>query len=718
MDFGAGAYDPLNPYNDSQAVVPAAAVPPPRGTVPPSIYIGADFDRFVHPQVKYLYSRRDRVEWSEYSNASKELADLDQRMTKFNIVHRKKQSSTYSWSTYSITIRGRPLETLAVVLDGYPGIDASKEELVLLAPYKPVLHRWEALKKYRDTVEDAERREDASLLISVFHGAMSASGEVLSKLYKSGTIAYNKLDLVFALGDIVVMKSAGVTSAHYLRSFDSMQEGSVWVALLECIDWNGSYFGFRDAVVSITEYHGEQPIESLPICPLKWCRDKRTLTDSLVARGRKFEALRGYHFKYYDGVGHGDLDAGAFAAGDRKPIRGRVVVDAHAFYECSGVGKPAWSTLDRPGPMFAQPPQYPHTGRPGKRPTGRKGLFDQGTPASSAYAAVDYGHHASIFKPQDVKVTRNIVDQPPLTDEQCMVTHTHVKGMAIDARQWFVFSIDDLTDIDWRPEIFQRLVLPDGIKEMTLAAVRHKQAADVDVDVVPGKGRGMLLLTFGPPGTGKTMTAEAVGEECRVPLYAMSAGDLSTHPAEVEKALDRAFHCCALWNAVMLLDEADVFLAKRTIEGLERNELVSIFLRKLEHYQGVLFLTTNRMDSIDAAFQSRIDLMLPFDPLTEPARAEVWRNFVETNGGSDRFGIAPDDLAQLAAMNLNGREIKNLVKTALVLNVADNKEDAEGEGEGTNGEKGKGKVAGDTLLKLAKMRIRAQQLLKDQAMAR
>ncbi|KAK8087583.1 hypothetical protein PG997_002544 [Apiospora hydei] len=188
----------------------------------------------------------------------------------------------------------------------------------------------------------------------------------------------------------------------------------------------------------------------------------------------------------------------------------------------------------------------------------------------------------------------------------------------------------------------------------------------------------------------------------------MSAGDLSTDPSEVEQALNRAFYCCTLWNAVMLLDEADVFLAKRTIEGLERNELVSIFLRKLEHYQGVLFLTTNRMESVDAAFQSRIDLMLPFDPLTEAARAEVWRNFVATNGGSDRFGISSEDIAQLAAMDLNGREIKNLVKTALVLNVAENSID-EGEGEG----KGKGKVAGDNLLKLAKMRIRAQQLLKE-----
>ena len=113
------------------------------------------------------------------------------------------------------------------------------------------------------------------------------------------------------------------------------------------------------------------------------------------------------------------------------------------------------------------------------------------------------------------------------------------------------------------------------------------------------------------------------------------------------------------------------------------------------------------MESIDAAFQSRIDLMLPFDPLTLEARREVWRSFVEVNGGSDKFDV--DDathLAELAALDLNGREIKNLVKTALVLNVA------EGGGAGNNNNNNN-KVAGGNLVKLAKMRIRAQQLLEE-----
>lgn len=113
-------------------------------------------------------------------------------------------------------------------------------------------------------------------------------------------------------------------------------------------------------------------------------------------------------------------------------------------------------------------------------------------------------------------------------------------------------------------------------------------------------------------------------------------------------------------NAVLLIDEADVFLERRTLHDLQRNALVAVFLRLLEYYTGILFLTTNRVASFDDAFRSRIHVPLQFPPLPADSRRAIWRQFCGRAGAK----IHEEDLLTLAQLALNGRQIKNIVKTA------------------------------------------------------
>ena len=76
-------------------------------------------------------------------------------------------------------------------------------------------------------------------------------------------------------------------------------------------------------------------------------------------------------------------------------------------------------------------------------------------------------------------------------------------------------------------------------------------------------------------------------------------------------------HLGKIWNCVVLLDEADVFLEQRGLEDLNRNALVSAFLRVVEYFEGILILTTNRVGTCDEAFKSRIQLALHYPPLSE-----------------------------------------------------------------------------------------------------
>lgn len=240
--------------------------------------------------------------------------------------------------------------------------------------------------------------------------------------------------------------------------------------------------------------------------------------------------------------------------------------------------------------------------------------------------------------------------------------------------------------------------------------------------MIEGKGKGIIILLSGPPGVGKTLTAESVAEQMKVPLYIMAAGDLGLDPRSVENKLQDVMTMCSRWGAILLLDEADIFLEERSLHELERNKLVSIFLRVLEYYEGIMFLTTNRVSTFDAAFQSRIHISLEYPDLDKKSRKAIWENFLKQHdvaqaairnkpvgalagtakSSPDKKRVADDapaidgvveaddiqkteaeehrnltmahqmsenDISKLADLRLNGRQIKNILKTAQLLSI-------------------------------------------------
>lgn len=232
-----------------------------------------------------------------------------------------------------------------------------------------------------------------------------------------------------------------------------------------------------------------------------------------------------------------------------------------------------------------------------------------------------------------------------------------------------MFYLDCSSDIKWNTDAFDSLVLPkeqENLKDLILAfAKAQSKSLDSFDDVIQGKGRGIIMQLSGPPGVGKTMTAESVAEVMQVPLYTMSAGDLGSNADDVERKLKNILRMIPKWGAVLLLDEADVFMEARTTTDLQRNELVSIFLRMLEYYEGILFLTTNRAEEIDPAFESRIHVSLTYKELDTNSRRHVWNQFLSRSVKTETF--SDDQLDSLAAVQLNGRQIKNMIKTAGLL---------------------------------------------------
>ena len=181
--------------------------------------------------------------------------------------------------------------------------------------------------------------------------------------------------------------------------------------------------------------------------------------------------------------------------------------------------------------------------------------------------------------------------------------------------------------------------------------------------MIIGKGQGLVMLLNGPPGTGKTLTAEAVADQNRQPLYHLQAEELGSDASDLGSRLRNVLDLVTGWNAILLLDEADVFLSRRTLGDFKRNELVSIFLRNLEYFDGIMFLTTNLVDDIDEAFESRIHIHLLFPSLDRDARLAIWQKFVRRFPENVSGRLSEQDLKQVATYELNGRQIKSVLKT-------------------------------------------------------
>lgn len=255
---------------------------------------------------------------------------------------------------------------------------------------------------------------------------------------------------------------------------------------------------------------------------------------------------------------------------------------------------------------------------------------------------------------------------PGSVDKELWRCWYRVYGFSFKAKQWGQMDIDDIADIEWKDEAFNQLVLPPKQKQMVRALVEN--SGDSFQDIVEGKGGGCIFLLHGKPGQGKTLTAEAIAEILHRPLYSISVGELGITPDELEERLRQILDVATIWNAVILLDEADIYLEERNENDVVRNAMVGVFLRLLEYHQGVLFLTTNRVKNIDKAFYSRISIALKFDDTDDDKRRKIWENLLGAANLIDKIKV-DDDLAKHA---INGRQIKNVIRISQTLAKAKN----------------------------------------------
>ena len=215
-------------------------------------------------------------------------------------------------------------------------------------------------------------------------------------------------------------------------------------------------------------------------------------------------------------------------------------------------------------------------------------------------------------------------------------------------------------------------------------ALSSRDTNKQQVDLIRGKGKGLVILLHGVPGVGKTSTAESVAAFARKPLLPITCGDIGQTARDVDANLRTFFHAARRWGCILLIDEADIFLEKRDRSGssIERNALVSVFLRCLEYYSGILFLTTNRVGTFDEAFISRIHMSLYYGDLDQDHTQRIWLMHIDRLKRPGRnLYVHEDEIRAFAKEHWrdghrwNGRQIRNAFHTALALAEYDFHED-------------------------------------------
>ncbi|KAK0660029.1 ATP-dependent zinc metalloprotease FtsH 2 [Lasiodiplodia hormozganensis] len=533
-------------------------------------------------------------------------------------------------------------QVLGRVFDKYPGVTTSLERLEFAAPFKPFVHRWEKFIEARANETDPETKEHVQLLWAVLEEELRDTIAEKRDLLSNGVITYQAVWTIFEPGVTVYNNDDGVDRAYSLSDGSYSCDPPQFNLAVRSIDWDGEQFGYVNSCLEIPCFSGTRPITSLPVHPLHYHPNLKLVKKSLIARGRLFEAYKGFHFKSYEGVcvGYGPWGPTRFS------INGRVIIDTYAFNRFNPNKKVRVSRLKADD----------------MQPLGSSDEFDSDYDDYSDDSASDDG--IGITEPWPPMPEGNT--DLCMGEEQFLICTDILRGYSLRDKKWMKFPIGGIKEIDWNEQAFDSLVAPPEQKDLILAfAQTQAKNKDCFDDVISGKGRGIIMLLSGPPGVGKTLTAESVAEVMKVPLYVMSAGDLGTKPSEVESALSNILEMNTKWNSILLLDEADVFLEARSTHDLERNKLVSIFLRLLEYYSGILFLTTNRVENIDAAFESRIHLSLQYEDLDLASRRHVWSSFVDRIANAAPF--TEEELDRLAEQNMNGRQIKNVLKTAQLL---------------------------------------------------
>jgi hypothetical protein len=249
--------------------------------------------------------------------------------------------------------------------------------------------------------------------------------------------------------------------------------------------------------------------------------------------------------------------------------------------------------------------------------------------------------------------------------------HPYLSVFSLRDHTEYQIHVNNLAPYVYQPELMDKLILPDDHKNLISILIQSSRAKISDI--ITGKSSGVIVISTGAPGTGKTLTAEVASEFIERPLYVVQCSQLGTDEEKIEKELQEVLARATRWGAILLIDEADVYIRHRG-EDIQQNAIVGVFLRVLEYYRGILFLTSNREVIIDDAIMSRATAWIRYErPATVEALTQIWQVLSKQIGVTLPAKEISKLIERFKPGTLSGRTVLKLLTLALKLSEVSQK---------------------------------------------
>jgi hypothetical protein len=578
-----------------------------------------------------LFCRSDVFQWNEQATKWEDVPfqpeKIEERRQQAAVFRRQLDSDGDKKLLYEeIEIHSQELKLLLKKVSPVWGgvtID-SDQPLFVISPFHVFVWDW---KRYEDATIVQENDTDSDKLaksdLSTLLGLIKTSSMLKSyfrfrePMLTSGTIRFEFLWTLFGHGTKVFARSY-MNELQMFEVKDRSEPGydkQFWVSC-SAYDWDGTKFSMYVYYFYIKNFSGEKKINSLDIYP---AGDYSTedgddtyhqLQESLRIRGQKYVELctqepsmlqceyqgialvtpTALHRLTTKGRGQGlpsqtsdRNDETEIASVEMSGKQSRVIVDNLSFM------KSARNTMKR-----GDTP-----------PLGTKRSFiERGCICGVCKESV-----FQTWKPNINQSLEGIAQDFSKEKERLQFLPPRLLGYALKEKVWGQFLVEKLTLI--KPNIdkeksgpfWTELELEEDAKRHLMAFVQHHRASGARMagsddtggnafDVIEGKGQGLVVLLHGPPGVGKTLTAETIALATGRPLLTASVTEIGVNYQLAEKNLTEVFVDAARWEAVLLMDEAEVFVEQRSYQDMKQNALVSVMLRCLEYFQGKPSLPT------------------------------------------------------------------------------------------------------------------------------